>query len=766
MRIFLFFILLPLLILFNEEERWEKIAIERVLKKDFEGALKIYEQLYKKNPEKPSILQNLANLYILLKKEEKAEEILKKSVKLEPEKSYAYKTLRLLLLKNGKEYDWKKISAEWYIKTKSEESLKALIGAITRTGNLSLAIKLMKKNKIPFPEFEEIKENTNIKNLIFLITLDTFRFDLINKKTTPNLINLIEESYFFKNAYAVAPITLPAHCSIFTGLYPRHTGVKDNSIYRLKDEAETLPEILKGYGYTSYAFISSYLLNKRFGLDQGFKIYQDNFIPMDKKKHFPSTRRAFDTISEAIKFLNNLKEEKAFFFIHLYDTHAPYEPPFPFDEAYPENPYKGEGAYMDFALGSFFSFLKKAKLYEKSIIIVISDHGESLGEQGEPTHGFLLYNPTLHIPFILHLSDQKIKKEIDVLSSQVDLLPTLLTVLNIKYRKLDGENLFNINKEREIFSETELPLSFNWSPLFKIYKGKYSYISKPSDKLFYSNKESKDEKRKKEMEIILEKYKNQKPFWRVEEEALDEETIKNLKSLGYHQSFIKTKAKKFFPDPEGKMETLILYQKAISFEEDGNFEELYKITKELEKREGDNPQFLSFCSEWYHKIGKEKEAINSIENALKADSNFSQGWFYLGFLNENRDIKKSIEFYKKALELEPKHFLARYNLSRIYLIKGMYKEAEVEMLEVLKTFPEHPYTLNNLGYLYFKRDRDCKKAKDFIERAYRLKKDDNILKISYASLLCNCGEKERGREILKEISDILNNFKEAIKPCQ
>lgn len=763
MRFFLLFLLTPIFVFPVEERQMEKIAIEKVLKKDFERALKIYEDLYKKNPQKSSVLQNLANLYILLKKEEKAEEILKNLIKIEADKAYAYKILRILLLKKGKELEWLRISADWHIKTKNEESLKAQIGALVRIGNLSQAIKLIKK-KIPFPEFEKVK-NHKIKNLILLITLDTFRFDLLKGKTTPNLIELMEKSYFFKNIYAVAPITLPAHCSIFTGLYPRHNGVKDNSIYKLKEEAETIPEILKNYGYESYGFISSYLLNRRFGLNQGFKVYQDNFIPLDKKKHFPSTRRAFDTISEAIKFLNKVEEDKAFFFIHLYDTHAPYEPPFPFDEAYPENPYRGEGVYMDFVLGKFFEILKESGLYEKSLIIVISDHGESLGENNEPTHGFLLYEPTLHIPFILHLPEQKIKKEMDIRASQVDVLPTILSILKIKHKKLDGENLFNLNQEREIFSETELPLSFNWSSLFKIYKGEYSYISKPSDKIFYKKKEIKDEELKKEMEKKLKKYQNEKPFWEIEREVLDEEVLKNLKSLGYHQGFFREDIKNL-PDPEGKMESLILYQRAISFEDEGNFEELYKISKQLEKREGDNPQFLSFCAEWYHKVGKEKEAMESIEKALKIDKNFSQGWFYLGFLNENKDNEKSIQFYKKALELEPKHFLARYNLSRIYLIKEMYREAEKEMLEVLKIFPEHPYTLNNLGYLYYKRDRECNKAKIFVERAYKLKNEEDILKLSYASVLCNCGEKEKGREILKEVPQSLKGFKEVLKSCK
>lgn len=765
MKFFIFLLFSQFLFSLSENLE-EKAALQKVLKKDFEGALKIYEALYKKNPQKSSILQNLSNLYILLKNEDKAVEILKKLIEIEPDRSYSYKILRLLLLKKEKTFEWLKVSSNWFIKTKSEESLKAIVGARMRIGHFSQAIKIMEKNNLKIPTFEKIKENKKIKNLIFLITLDTFRFDLIDKKITPNLINLIEESYFFKNCYAVAPITLPAHISIFTGLYPRHTGVKDNSIYRLREEAETIPEILKKQSYSSYGFISSYLLNKRFGLNQGFKVYQDDFIPMDKKKHFPSTRRAEDTFWESIKYLNKIDDEKAFFFIHLYDTHAPYEPPFPFDEAYPENPYNGEGAYMDFVLGKFFEILKEANLYDKSTIIIISDHGESLGQYGEPTHGFLLYEPTLHIPFILHLPSQKFKKEIDKVASQVDLFPTLISLLKIKHKPLDGKDLFNLKEEREIFSETELPLAFNWSSLFKIYKGDYSYISKPSDKLFFKRKEIKNETLKRELEKNLENYQKEKPLWNVEREVLDEEIIKNLRSLGYHQSYIKSKKENNLPDPEEKMESLILYQRAISYEDEENYSELYNIAKELEKTEGENPQFLSLCAEWYHKAGKEREAFNSIEKALKLDENFPQGWFYLGFLWEKKDKKKAMDFYKKAISLEPKHFLARYNLSRLYLMEERFFEAEEEMLQVLKISPGHPYTLNNLGYLYFKRDKDCQKAKNFIEKAYNLKKDDNILKISYASVLCKCGEKEKGRKILEENPEIWKNFEEVLKPCQ
>ncbi len=735
------FILFPLLLFPLDNLKLERKAVKSLLKKDFEGALKFYEEAYKINPKKSSILRNLSNLYILLKKDEKAEELLKKFIEIEPENSYPYKILRLLLLDKKKEFEWLKISSNWYIETKKEEALKALIGARVRVNHFSQAIKLMKKNKLLSFDLKEIK-NEKIKEIIFLITLDTFRYDLLNEKITPNLWNLKKESYFFSNFYAVAPITLPAHCSIFTGLYPRHTGVKDNSIYKLNEKAETIPEILKNYGYSSYGFVSSYLLNRRFGLNQGFKIYQDNFIPIDKKSHFPSTRRAFDTVSEAIEFLNKTEEEKGFFFIHLYDTHAPYEPPFPFDEAYPDSLYKGEGAYIDFILGNFFDSLKKSKIYDKAMIIILSDHGESLGEYGEPTHGFLLYNPTLHIPFLLHLPKQNFGKEIDLLSSQVDLLPTILSILKIKNKKIDGEDLFKLEKGRYIFSETEIPLSFNWSSLFKIYKDKYSYILNPSDKLFYLNKKIEDERLKKELKKELENYKKENPFWKTEKEILDEETIKNLRSLGYHQSYINPKEEKNLPNPEEKMKSLILYQRAQSFEEDGNFGELEKAVKELEIAESENTHILSLCAEWYNKIGNKNEALRVIEKALKIDENFAQGWFYLGFLNEEKDKDISIKFYKKAISLEPMHFLARYNLSRLYLIKENYNEAEEEMLNVLKINPENAYTLNNLGYLYYKRYKDCKKAISFIEKAYKLKPEDEQIKLSYSSILKNCGEKK------------------------
>lgn len=754
---------------FTEKEMDVK-GIEKLLKKDYKGALKIYEDAYKKYPNYAPILQNLANIYLILKKEESAIEILKKLCFNDPQRDYPFKLLRLLLYSKGKEYEFLEIASNRYIKTKSEDALRSLIDARLRIGHISQVKKLLKKIKFEMPSFEEFK-NKDIKNLIFLITLDTFRYDHLNEKLTPNLYKIKNESYFFKNFFAVSPITLPAHCSIFTGLYPVHNGVRDNSIYKLKEDALTLPEILNKYGYSSYGFISSFLLHKRFGLSQGFKFYQDNFIPLYKKSHFPSTRRAEDTLKNSLDYLKNLKEKSALFFIHLYDPHAPYEPPFPFDEAYPEAPYKGEVAYMDYCLGEFFNVLKKSNLYDKSLFIILSDHGEGLGDKGEPTHGFLLYNSTLHIPLIIHLPKQKEKKELDLLASQVDLLPTILNLMKIPALKCDGINLFDPPKERSVFSETELPISFNWSSLFKVYKGDFSYISNPSNKLFNLKKDEfekfpiKNEKMQKILESEIESYKNEKKLWDVEEEILDEEMIKNLRSLGYHQSYLKPKNKEKLPNPEEKMESLILYQTAISYEEKNNLKELLKIAKELEKKEERNEQFLAFCAEWYFKAGYEKKAEEAIIKALKINEDFAQGWFYFGFLKENFDKEKAIEYYKKAIGLEPKHFLSRYNLSRLYLLKNEYKNAEEEMLSVLKIFPEHSYTLNNLGYLYYKRDKNCKKGKFLIEKAYNLKKEDENLKLSYASILCNCGEKDKGKIILKDISKNLPNYEEVLKSC-
>lgn len=770
MKVFFLFLLISSILFSKNQKEIDSEGLMKILKKDYKGALKIYEDAYKKYPNYPPILQNLSNLYLILKKEEKAIKILKKLCFLDPERDYSFKLLRLLLYSKGKEYEFLKFASFWYQKTKKEDALKALIGARLRIGHFSQVKKLLRKMKFEMPSFEELK-NENIKNLIFLITLDTFRYDHLNERLTPNLYKMKNESYFFKNTFAVAPITLPAHCSIFTGIYPVHNGVRDNSIYKLKDEAFTLPEILNSYGYSSYGFISSFLLNKRFGLSQGFKFYQDNFLPLYKKSHFPSTRRAEDTIKNSLDYLKNLKEKNAFFFIHLYDPHAPYEPPFPFDEAYPEAPYKGEVAYMDFCLGEFFNVLKKANLYDKSLFIILSDHGEGFGDNGEPTHGFLLYNSTLHIPLIIHLPKQKEKKELDFLCSQVDLLPTILNLLKIPAPKCDGINLFDSPKEKIVFSETELPISFNWSSLFKVYKGDYSYISNPSNKLFnfkkdiFENFPIENEKLKKILESEIESYKNEKKLWDVEEEILDEEMIKNLRSLGYHQSYLKPKEKGKLPNPEDKMESLILYQRAISYEENNNLKELLRIAKELEKKEERNEQFLAFCAEWYFKTGYEKKAEEIIKKALKINENFAQGWFYYGFLKENFDKEEAVKFYKKAIELEPKHFLSRYNLSRLYLMKNEYKNAEEEMLKVLKIFPEHSYTLNNLGYLYYKRNKDCKKAKFLIEKAYNLKKEDENLKLSYASILCNCGEKEKGREILKEISKDFLDYEEVYKSC-
>ncbi|MCB1052416.1 MAG: sulfatase, partial [Acidobacteria bacterium] len=249
---------------------------------------------------------------------------------------------------------------------------------------------------------------TPIKNIL-LITLDTTRADVLgiygNKNIqTPNLDHLALNGNFFSQCFSHAPITLPSHTSILTGLNPLHHGVHNNINYALPDTTPTLATLLKEKGYRTGAFVSSFILDSRFGLSRGFDLYEDNIVHYKKQRDQKEilTRRAGDTIHHLEDWLSQSDAQQPFFaWLHLYDAHAPYEAPLPFRQAYASSPYFGEVAYVDYELGRLFEFLDAQGLDKETLIIVTADHGDSFEEHGEATHGFFCYSTTTHVPLIL-----------------------------------------------------------------------------------------------------------------------------------------------------------------------------------------------------------------------------------------------------------------------------------------------------------------------------------------------------------------------------
>ncbi len=240
---------------------------------------------------------------------------------------------------------------------------------------------------------------------VILVTIDTLRADYVGayggKARTPNMDRLADEGVLFERCIAQTPLTLPSHTTILSGTYPLHHGVRDNGGFVVPEELELVSETLKGKGLDTSAFIAAYVLHSKWGLAQGFDTYADDFDRARYKGLFlQNEKRADEVVASAKKWLRAHKDNHFFSWIHLFDPHTPYDPPPPFDKHVGES-YRGEVEYTDHAIGELFSFLKETGLYDKSLIILTADHGESLGHHGEGEHGFFVYEPTVSVPLII-----------------------------------------------------------------------------------------------------------------------------------------------------------------------------------------------------------------------------------------------------------------------------------------------------------------------------------------------------------------------------
>src|SRR5713226_1957282 len=309
---------------------------------------------------------------------------------------------------------------------------------------------------------------------VFLITIDTLRADHVHcygyeRIQTPALDSLAKDGIRFVQAFTPSPITNTSHTTILTGLLPSRHGVTDFAV-PLAATHSTWAALLRKRGYHTAAFIGAVILDSKTlapGLDRGFDFY-DNFPehPKTKSRWGRVERRGMDVVQHAERWLSAHPAGPHFVWVHLYDPHDPYEPPPPYSQTYKDRLYDGEIAYADSALANFAAYLKKQGWYENSVVIVVGDHGEGLGEHHENTHGIFLYDSTTHVPLIVKLPGRNSSKTVSEQVRTTDILPTVLDILRVPLpARLDGESLKPYfadtkNVERTALGETDYPLRF------------------------------------------------------------------------------------------------------------------------------------------------------------------------------------------------------------------------------------------------------------------------------------------------------------------
>ena len=537
---------------------------------------------------------------------------------------------------------------------------------------------------------------------VILITLDTTRADHLacygyGKIETPNIDSFAREGMLFTNAVCQVPLTLPSHATIMTGLYPPEHGVRYYSGYLLKDDFDTIAEILHGQGFMTGAVVSAYPVTRKFGLAQGFESYDDVFDT--EEEEMPGLppkieKRASITIDSSIGWITRNKDQKFFLWIHLYDPHADYEPPPPFSEKYRDSLYDGEIAYMDSEIGRLWQFLKSEELWDDTFIIMLGDHGEGLGEHRELTHSSLLYDTTMRIPLIMKGKALPENRRIDDVAATIDIVPTILDCLSIPLPSgLKGKSLLEFAKgntqgQRDIYMETLSPrINFGWSELFAVRRGKWKFIQGPVPELYDIEKDPGeaadliDQETGVADELARELTQMEKGFELMAKGSsqtamIDDESRDALLSLGYVSSSLSKEKKKQNKNPRDFVFLEDDLKKCpIAFNKK-DYGEAIKICDSVLRIDPENKGAHQFKAWALMRTGKEEAAIDQLKKLLGIYADDMQGPRMLyKFYMKKKMFAEAEQVIRKALEYYPDSHMYCFDLAVCFYTQHRINEA-------------------------------------------------------------------------------------------
>ena len=614
------------------------------------------------------------------------------------------------------------------------------------------------------------------KPSIILISIDTLRADHLScygyrPVETPHLDALGKGGTLFSAANSQVPLTLPSHLSLLTSTYPFFNGIEDNG-ETVAPKTVTLATLFKSRGYRTGAFVGGFPLDRRFGLGQGFDVYDSTFNEIPEIGSDDIKRLGADVVAAANRWLDANSNSPLFLFLHLYDLHSPYNLPASYSTRFGTG-YDAELRYVDEQVGIFWDSLHRHNLLERTLVILTADHGESLGEHGETTHGYFIYQSTLWVPLILHwpAASGSFPAKIDEPVGLIDVAPTILQFAGISPpAEFQGRSLMELWRSgapkttRDVYSENlSVHMHFGCSSLRALRTGRYKYIDAPKPELYdlatdpgetrnlYLQQRPLALASKQKMAVLRARYQGQRP---LRQSPLDPQSVARLRSLGYvARSSEQPDSSDRGVDPKDRIGEAEGYLRAVALISSGRREEAHDLLK----------QVLTKCPELLDArvllgltdqgLGRHNEAAGEFEQMVKADPLNVQAHYHLGqslievgrldqaareleaalalepyyapaedllgsIAMQKSDYDRARERFEHVLSFAPGDYTAHYNLGKLAALQGQSDEAEQHLRMAMALDSVNPEPHNALGSLYLQKG-DLDKAAGEFETALR-----------------------------------------------
>ena len=681
-----------------------------------------------------------------------------------------------------------------------------------------LAFVLLKSGDIPAPSETLVSRDIDLTGAnVLMITLDTTRADHIGAygygaAETPRLDALASEGVLFEQTITPTAFTLPSHSSIMTGLYPPFHGMRLNGGSALADVQVTLAERLAESGYRCGAVIGAFVLDQRWGLSQGFERFDDN-IAMEPDQRLDLAgvqRRADQVVDLGLEWLGEEDERPFFAWLHLYDPHIPYDPPEPYSTRFGgrglRGLYDGEIAYTDFQVGRVFDWLEEQGIADNTVVVVVGDHGESLGEHGENEHGYFIYDASVRVPLIVRVPGADLGGiRVPAQVRTIDVLPTILDLVGIEApAPLHGESLVPLMLEPGgegpgyAYSESmSVHLQYGWSALYSVRTVEHKYIEAPRAELYALEDDPAETGNlfrslpdvAEELRSVLENLRLEIEAGapEIQEADLDEETLGMLAALGYVGGATAAPEGANLADPKDKIHLFesVLHASTLMLGED--YEEGAKV---LEIVLGDDPgipqakQMLATC---YRETGRTEEAKVLLDaflrdqpdntpalitmagilteegrfdevaalakRVLAVDDRNAQAYALMaGAAMNANDHSAALPPLEKAVEIQPKLTRNRLNLAAANVGLGRFTVAEPILVDILAEKPKFPIAHFHLGLLYEEQGR-LSEAMAAYAKELELYPDSVMARFNLGNLYFRLGDLEAANREMRILID-------------